>query len=77
MAQNLGKKLTLTTKESNMYTFKVIGFRIQRVETYVTVSDTDEIFDKAVEQDDWTVLDTGDVEDIDFFFQVEDKDEFL
>jgi hypothetical protein len=60
-----------------MYTFKVIGFRIQRVETYVTVSDTDEIFDKAVEQDDWAVLDTGDVEDIDFFYEVEDKDEFL
>jgi hypothetical protein len=67
----------VVNQESDMYTFKVIGFRIQRVETYVTVSDTDEIFDKAVEQDDWTVLDTGDVEDIDFFFQVEDKDEFL
>jgi hypothetical protein len=64
-------------KESDMYTFKVIGFRIQRVETYVTVSDTDEIFDKAVEQNDWTVLDTGDVEDIDFFYEVDDKDEFL
>jgi hypothetical protein len=46
--------------------YRIITTRTQRIETYV-YAEEDEAFDVALEQDDWTVLETFQPDDVEIF----------